>query len=454
MLSKFNINKEINPRFSALLTLDTLTKGNCHADDLIDKTLSGNQLTGADRGLYHQLVFGVLRHQGTVDYYLAKLIEKPLQELDQPILLILRLGLYQLLYLERVPAHATVNEAVAMTKTVLPRAAGFVNAVLRNFLRNKENLHLPDKTKNHAAWLAAAFSIPGWLIANWQQQLPAAELAALAAASSAEPALVLRTNTLKTDRESLMQLFEENSVACSCCSYSPEGVRLKGRHPIPKLPGFAEGLFAVQDEASQLVTHLLEAKPGQKLLDACAAPGGKTLHLAQLVADKGSIIATDTSAGKLRLLQESATRLGIKSVQTLVADASKPDYLAGQQFDRILLDAPCSGLGTIRRNPETKWRLDPLVINRHAEKQRLLLKQVAKLLSPGGVLVYSTCSTSKEENEQVIEDFLSQNPQFMIKLVPFKTTGAKDLTLQNGALRLWPHRHETDGFFAISLTRS
>lgn len=454
MKTKFNKHKNSsNPRFAALLTLEALEGSNLHADNLVDRTLTGKQLAGADRGLYHQLVFGVLRHRGTVDYYLSRLLKQPLQKLEKPLPQILRLGLYQLLYLERVPAHAAVNEAVEMTRAVLPRASGLVNAVLRNFLRSKDNLHLPDKHKNPAAWLSAAFSIPHWLITQWQQQLPASELEELAAASSTEPPLVLRVNTLKTDRAGLMQLFTENGISCTPCNYSPEGVRLAGRHQIRELPGFAEGLFAVQDEASQLVAHLLEVKPGHRLLDACAAPGGKTLHLAQLMNDEGSILATDLTEEKLKLVQESAARLGIKSVQTLVADVGSPDYLAGQQFDRILLDAPCSGLGVIRRNPEAKWRLTPAIIKGHAEKQRLLLAQVSGLLRPGGILVYSTCSIAKEENEQVMEDFLSHNPQFMIKKVSFVPTDSNSILLENKMLRLWPHRHGTDGFFAVSLMR-
>lgn len=442
-----------NPRHAALMTLMALAAGNDHADDLIDRELAREILAGPDRGLYGHLVFGVLRRQGTLDHYLAHLVKQPLQKLEEPLRHLLRLGLFQVLYLDRVPPHAAVHATVELAKQVLPRAAGLVNGVLRTFLRNRELLRLPDRIADPDGWLAAAHSVPRWLVEQWRGQVPTEELEALAAASSAEPPLTLRTNTLRIGRDELMARFRQADISCEPCGYAPEGIRLNVRCPVPTLPGFVEGLFAVQDEASQLVSHLLAPRPGQRVLDACAAPGGKTLHLAQLLGDSGSILATDLTERKLARVRESAQRLGVTCVRTGVADAGQADYLRGEQFDRILLDAPCSGLGVIRRNPEAKWRLTPADTERCARRQRVLLARVATLLAPGGRMVYATCSTAPEEDEQVVEDFLSHHRQFVIEKGLFFSGAASSLLTADGALRLWPHRHGTDGFFAVLLTR-
>ncbi len=442
-----------NPRHAAFLTLSLLADSTLHADELIDRELSRGSLIGPDRGLYNQLVFGVLRRQGTIDHYLGQLLSQPLQRLEEPLRQILRLGLYQLLFLDRIPVHAAVHEAVELAKLVLPRASGFVNGVLRNFLRKKDCLTLPDRAGDRIGHLAAAHSVPRWLLEQWQEQLPEEELEALAAASSQEPPLTVRTNTLRITRSELLELFSAAGVSGELCRYALEGIRLDGHPSVTGLPGFNEGFFAVQDEASQLVSHLLAPLPGQRVLDACAAPGGKTLHLAQLMENRGSIFATDLTERKLALVRESAQRLGITLVQTAVADASSPDYLKGEQFDRILLDAPCSGLGVIRRNPEAKWRLQQADFERFAARQRQLLARVSTLLAPGGSMVYATCSTSPLEDEAVLMDFLSHNRQFVVEKGLPVSGEASALQTTEGILRLWPHRHNTDGFFAVRITR-
>jgi len=442
-----------NPRHAAFSTLSLLAESTLHADELIDRELSRGSLCGPDRGLYSQLVFGLLRCQGTVDHYLEQLLNKPLERLEEPLRQMLRLGLYQLHFLDRIPAHAAVHEAVELAKLVLPRASGFVNGVLRNYLRKKESLTLPDRTRDSIGHLAAAHSVPRWLLEQWQEQLPKEELEPLAAASSQEPPLTIRANTLRITRGELMELFSAAGISGELCRYSPEGIRLNGHPSVTGLPGFNEGFFVVQDEASQLISHLLAPLPGQRVLDACAAPGGKTLHLAQLMENRGSILATDLTERKLLLVRESAERLGITIVKTAVADASSPDYLKGMQFDRILLDAPCSGLGVIRRNPEAKWRLQQSDFDRFAARQRRLLARVSTLLAAGGSMVYATCSTSPQEDEAVLMDFLSHNQQFVVEKGLPAPEWISALQTTEGILRLWPHRHNTDGFFAARITR-
>lgn len=442
-----------SPRQAAYTTLQRLSGSDLHADDLIDQELSRNQLQGPDRGLFAELVFGVLRRQGTLDHYLKQLVQQPLERLELPVLLLLRLGLYQLRYLDRVPSHAAVHATVELTNEILPRAKGLINGVLRSYLRRQESLTLPDPARQPAAWLAAAYSLPGWLAEQWLQQFSQNEAAGLAAASTEIPPLTLRVNTLKISRSALLERFHTAELAAEPCRFAPEGLQILQRCQITGLPGFDEGLFMVQDEASQLVAHLLAPQTGEQILDMCAAPGGKATHLAQLMNDRGCITATDLNARRIRRICESAQRLGLTSIQAVAADALTSDYLEGLQFDRILLDAPCSGLGVIRRNPEAKWRLTPAEISRCAARQHLLIDAAAARLKPAGVLVYATCSTAMEEDETVIKDFLSRHPEFVVENGAQFFPAWTDLFDCSGYLRAWPHRHGTDGFFAARLRR-
>ena len=444
----------VSPRRSALDILQRLSGSDLHADDLIGQELSRNRLQGADRGLLTELVLGVLRHQGTIDYYLRQLVQQPLEQLELPVLQLLRLGLYQLLYLDRIPAHAAVHESVELAKQLVPRAKGLVNGVLRSFLRRQHELNLPSQSHDGPQWLAAAHSLPGWLAEQWLTQFPFEEATRLAIASLEIPPVVLRVNSLRISRQMLLEQLGSAGVLAEPCHYAPDGIRLISRSPVTVLPGYSEGLWAVQDEASQLVSLLLDPQPGETVLDICAAPGGKTTHLAQLMNDQGQVLAADLNQRRVRKIDESVRRLGMTSIQTLVADALQPGYMAGQLFDRILLDAPCSGLGVIRRNPEAKWRLTPAEISRCAGRQVQLLHVAAGLLKSGGTLVYATCSTAVEEDEAVLDDFLSRNPGFMVDTAVQLFADYPELQTDSGCLRCWPHRHATDGFFAVRLKRN
>ncbi len=442
-----------NPRQAACETLLRIRKEGGFADRLIDIELSNGVLSGPDRGLYAELVYGVLRRQGTLDHILQQLLEKPMIELDPLALVILRIGLYQLTCLDRIPDSAAVNESVNLAKLITPGTSGLVNAVLRNYLRRRDTISFPDMATDPAAAIAARHSQPEWLAEQWIAQLGAAEAQLLAEASSQQPPLTLRVNTLRSDRNLLLKEFEAQGIEAAPCRYSPDGIMLSGRHTVSALPGFESGLFAVQDEASQLAGQLLGAEPGERVWDACCAPGGKTCHIAQLMDDRGELIATDISRSKLTLVQDSLRRLGISSVSTAVADLHQPDTFPDGYFDRILLDAPCSGLGVIRRNPEAKWRLFSGDITRLAAVQKTLLKNAAARLKPGGTLLYSTCSTSEAENELVVEDFLLHNPGFMLENLNDLFPGWSELIAFYGMFRVWPHRHGMDGFFAARIRR-
>ena len=442
-----------NPRQAACTVLRRIQKEGCYADQMMDRELAEGRLSGPDRGLFAELVFGVLRRQGTLDHILSQLLEQPLGKLEPLAQILLRLGLYQLVYLDRIPESAAVNETVNLTKQAVPRASGLVNAVLRNYLRRRDTISFPDPFTAPAASIAARHSHPVWLVNQWLDQLGPEEAEQLAEASSCQPPLTLRANTLRITREELLSRFRDNGIDAVSCRFSPHGLQVEGRHHIPGLPGFREGLFAVQDEASQMAGLLLGAQPGERVLDACAAPGGKATHLAQIMDNQGELLAMDISRNKLPLIQEAAQRLGISIISTRAADLLQSGAFPANAFDRVLLDAPCSGLGVIRRNPEAKWRLTPADFTRLAATQKTLLKNAARLLKPGGTLVYSTCSTTVEENEAVVRDFLSRQGDCVLENLSDIFPDGRELFTAEGMFRAWPHRYAMDGFFAARLRK-
>jgi 16S rRNA (cytosine967-C5)-methyltransferase len=425
-----------------------------YADLLLDGALRSRSLNDPDRALLTELVYGTLRWRGKIDALLTPHLSRPLEKADPLVRNLLRLAVYQLSFLDHIPAYAAVNEAVALAKSRGgAKAAGFANAVLRNFLRKKDrgkSFGPPDSI----AGLAAACSHPEWLVKNWLDQFGPEEVKLLMAANNQRAPVVLRVNSLKTSRSDLLRRLAEAGIRALPARCSPLGIRVESSGAVEKLPGFGEGLFQVQGESSQLVSYLLEPAPGQRVLDACAAPGGKATHIAELMKDEGELIAIDSSARGVEKIIENAARLGLTSIRALRADAREP--LAGralESFDRILIDAPCSGLGTLRGHPEIKWHRRESDIQRLSRLQAKILGCVAGYLKPSGVLVYSTCTLSRQENEQVIEAFLAQQKSFELEQAAgYLPKEARRMTRGEFFLAL-PHRDDTDGFFAARLKR-
>jgi len=444
-----------NPRQSAFEILLSLEKSSSFADVLVDRQLSSGALHGPDRGLLTELVFGVLRRRGSLDYIIGECSTQKLAKLERPVLILLRLGLYQMLYLDRIPVSAAVNETVRLAKRFTPRAAGFINAVLRKADRAGDAIPWPDREADPAGFLAARHSHPRWLIEQWSAQVGPGEIEPLAGAMSGTPPLTLRANTLKISRDDLLSLLAERGHEGRPTLFSPFGVHLsRTAHP-STLPGFEEGLFTVQDESSQLATMFLAPRPGESILDLCAAPGGKATHLAQMMENRGSILACDRDEARLRRVRENSGRLGVSIIETVKLDASRPlTALEGRRFHRILLDAPCSGLGVLRRNPEAKWRLTPADAGRLASLQGAILRTAVEHLEEGGVLLYSTCSTSLEENELLVDNFVSERNDFVIEDLNSIFPEYSSLFTGGGFFRSWPHRQGMDGFFAARLRRT
>jgi len=443
-----------NPRYAAFTTLLRIEKERSYADILIDRELREGRLAGPDRGLYTELVYGTLRRRGTLDHIIATFSTTPPSRLERSVILLLRLGLYQLFYLDRVPVSAAVNETVNLAKQAAPRGAGFINAVLRAAERGREKITYPDPGEHPAEYLALRHSHPRWIVTDWIGQLGFDEAEELASLMSTPPSMTIRTNRVKSSPDDLRQRLAIEGVSTIPCRHSPDGLVITSAISLGSLPSFREGLFVVQDEASQLAALLLTPEGGDTILDLCAAPGGKATYLAAMAGPGGRVIACDRSPRKLEQVKEAASRLGIATITTIPMDATKPlQELLPTPFDRILVDAPCSGLGVIHRNPEGKWWKEPTDPARLAVTQLNILANAARCLKPGGVLVYSTCSTSLEENEGVVENFLNDHPDFVIEPVSVALPILADMESGSGFFRSWPHRHAMDGFFAARMRK-
>jgi 16S rRNA (cytosine967-C5)-methyltransferase len=367
----------------------------------------------------------------------------------------MRLGAYQLIYLHNIPAHAAVDQSVHLVKG--SRYKGFaplVNAVLRK-VADKGSVVAPVFEDDPIGHMEIATSTPRWLVEKLAIQEGAGEACHILQAMNRTPPLTLRVNTLRTTREKLVAEFDEAGIAVTPGFLSPFAIKVEDRMPPTELVPFGAGMCTVQDEGAQLIAPLLDPQPGQIVLDACAAPGGKTGHLAQLFAGRGKVVAADRGAGRVRLISETVKRMRLPRVSIVVADLSEKGIpFSGECFDRILLDAPCSGTGVLMRHPEGKWKKDPETIREMTRIQADLLEAAVARLKTGGRLLYTTCSLLTEENEEVVDKYLAEHDGVrlldMRKLFP-EMPG--EIFTDRGELRLWPHVHRTDGFYAALLER-
>ena len=437
-------------RVEALRTLCRVEEDRAFADLALEAAIERAKLSPRDRALATELVYGTLRWQRRLDWILAPHSRRRLERLDPWVRNLLRLTVYQLQFLDKVPAWAAVNDAVSLAKRrAHGEAAPFVNAVLRSFTRGGGGLPLlPD---DPVEAMATRLAFPSWLARRWAQQFGLDGAEQLMTALDERPKATVRANLLKCSQAQLSQrLKEEEEVACSATTFAPEGLALESPGPAARFKAFKEGWFTLQDEASILVGHLLGPQPGESVADVCAAPGTKTTHLAALMQNSGKVVAMDPHAARLKLVSQSAARLGVKIVECHhgSAEALAPRFT--DRFDRVLVDAPCSNLGVLRRNPDAKWRRAQADLPRLALRQRQILEAAASMCRPGGVLVYATCSLEPEENEGVVLPFLDTHPEWRLEPpadfpIPLEPPGV---------LRCLPHRHGTDGFTAFRLQKS
>jgi 16S rRNA (cytosine967-C5)-methyltransferase len=447
-----------DPREAALAVLNRLDSGNTTLDAVLDDMAPQvSRLSRRDRALYNQLIYGVLRWRLRLDAVVETFANRPLKKISPTIFNILRLGLLQILFMDRIPPSAVVNTAVNLARAQKAvQAAGFVNALLRSVLREPERFTLPDAATSPVDHMALDKAFPHWLVMRWIDRLGVAETGRLCDAMNSIPPVTLRCNTLKNSLAELIDSLRTHAADIRPIDSLPGAVNLIGpRCPIHEMQAFIDGRFAVQDGAAQLVSLLLAPRPGEHILDACAGLGGKTTHIAQIMQNRGSIVALDNLPYKLTRLEKEAIRQGISIIQTRRGDLNRPLPSPGPpSFDRILLDAPCTGLGVLRRNPDAKWSAQKKEIARYADRQVRFLDHLAPLVKTGGVLLFSVCSMEPEENEGVTTRFLKNHPNFAISnpqtieeksVLPFLDP--------HGFLRTTPHNHQMDGFFAARLWR-
>lgn len=440
-------------RTAALEALIQVERKGQMVDQVLEQAY-GEGLSVRDRGLVTELVYGVLRHRNRLDWALGQFCRKPIQRLSPTLRNILRMGAYQILFLDRIPARAVVDEAVGLTrKKGAQGLSGFVNAVLRSLDRDRETISYPDSETDPVRHLSVSYSHPEWMVGRWLKRYGPERTMALCQANNEIPPVTLRVNTLWATREALAAKLKGEGVEVEACAVSPLALRIKDGI-VMESAAYRKGWFYVQDEAAQLVVLGLAPRPGEVILDACAAPGGKTTHMAQVMAHRGRIIALDVKAQRLELVRENCQRLGIRTVECHLGDARRIKAFKNIKFDRILVDAPCSGLGVLRRNPEGKWTKTAALIHRYARLQYEILEGVSPWLKEGGVLMYSTCSTEPEESEQVVRKFLSAYPEYQIQnLREDLPPAASSMVIPEGFLSTLWNSESMDGFFAAKLVK-
>ncbi len=467
----------MNPRQLVLFALKDLETGS-FTDIVIDRLLNKFELSAVDRHLFTELVNGIVRRRRSLDTIIDQLSTQPAHRQPPNLRQLLRLGLYQLRYLDRIPDAAAVHTTVDLAKANgLTGLAGVVNGILRQYIRlqnqREEVLDLPVDPIHR---LGILYSFPDWLIEQWWGELGSIETEELCQAFNRSPTIDLRVNILKIDvdlvsnasqterihqqRTKLIALFATVGITAMPIPHLPQGLRFGGNvGAISQLPGYQEGWWTIQDSSAQLVTHLLDPQPDEVIIDACAAPGGKTTHIAELMGNTGQILALDKTASRLKKLQQNLVRLAsppenqlqLDSVKILTGDSCGFSELTNTA-DRVLLDAPCSGLGTLHRRADARWQKTPAQINGLAQLQAKLLANTATWVKPGGVLVYATCTVCSIENEDVILPFLKTHADWQIELPPADSPLA-GLVSDAGWIKVWPHRHQMDGFFMVKLRR-
>ncbi len=412
-----------------------------------------------DQALAASATAGTLRWMGALDAVIAAFGRRAVSRLDPEVLDILRLGAFQLLHLDRVPARAVIDDAVELTREQRKSsAAGFVNALLRRIDRERGNLPLPGRpapfsTAAAIDYLAVTLSHPRWLAERWLETLGFEAAEAWAEFNNAPAPLTLRANTLKTTREALVARLAAHGVSVEPARFAPDGLVVTTGQPLTTAL-FDEGWFFVQDEASQLVALAAAPRPGELVLDACASPGGKTVAMAAAMQDRGRLVAGDVRGRRVNLLRQTVGRSEARCVRVARLDAAWLPF--GQVFDLVLLDAPCSGLGTIRRDPEVRWRRTAADLPVLAQTQRRLLTAAAETVRPAGRLVYATCSSEPEENDAVVEWFLASRRDFTaepVELPGLAAAAAASLVTPGGFLQTRPDRHGLEAFFAATLRR-
>jgi len=438
------------PRGTAVKILNRVERTDSYLDKLLDIELKSSELSDLDKGLLNELVHGVLRWQNRLDWVLNGFSHGNFAKSEINVKNSLRVALYQILFLERIPHAAAVNEGVEFIKRIRgEKPAGLVNAVLRNIIRNIEGIRYPDPNEDIVQHLSVFYSHPHWIVKRWLNRIGEEETRKFLIANNERPSLSLRINRLKVSPAQFLTLLEQLQISYSGSTHLDHFVKVKSLSKIGQMDLFRNGFFTIQDESAALPCLLLAPKPGERVIDMCAAPGGKTTNIAELMLNQGEVISVDKYEAKLNLIKGSCERLGLTNVKLIAADAAT---LEVGLADKVILDAPCSGLGVLAKKPDIKWKRDVADILKLTVLQKELMENAARVLKPGGVLVYCTCTTEPEENEDMVKAFLQRHQEF--RMEDARAFVSSDLVNQDGCVETFPHRHQMDGSFAVRLVKT
>ncbi len=435
-------------RLAALTFLEKCRRANAWSDAVLGSVMDSAALDGRDRGLCTAICYGTMQNMLLLDNAVSAFSSVKVNKLEPKVLDILRISAYQLLFMDRIPASAAVNEAVKLSKKLgYSRASGLINAVLRKISANKETL-LSPKGKNTAETLSVKYSHPKALVDYFISMLGEEETEELLKCHNGEVPIALQVNILKTDRERLLASFAENGIAAKPHESLAECIFLDSTGTVTSLPGFHQGEFYVQDCAAYMSILAAQPKAGETIIDVCSAPGGKSFAAAILSEGKADIISCDIHENKLKRIKESALRLGLDNIKTLAADGRefRPEF--EEKFDLVIADVPCSGLGVIRKKPDIRFK-NISEFEALPSIQKAILENVSRYVKRGGRIIYSTCTVRDEENKALAESFLAENSNFAAEDFALPGVGESE----NGMLQLWPHRHGTDGFFIAKFRR-
>lgn len=436
-------------RFIALEIKEQADARRGYVNLILASRLRNEHLSPADKGLVTELVAGTIRRQGSIDWLIKHYSSAPFGKIPRLAKNILRLAIYQIIYDDHIPNYAAVNEGVEQAKTKFHQGmASFVNGILRGIAGDKSRLPWPDERRSAAQYISVTFSHPQWLVKRWLAEIGAVETKMLCAANNERPRPTLRTNTLKMSRDQLLERLVSEGYKASPGRFTKESIILQ--QSLLPYHLLDEGLFYLQDESSILVGHALDPQPGETVVDLCSGPGGKTSHMAQLMSNRGKIYAVDLHPNRLKLVIDNCRRLGIEICVPVRGDATTDLDLPAA--DRVLVDAPCSGLGVLARRPDLRWQKRESNIKKLAALQAAVLDRATRYVKPGGVLVYSVCTLTPEETKQLVDSFLERHLDFKLQTLP-RFIAAPGLAGDKKYVQTWPHRHHIDGMFIAKMVR-
>lgn len=441
----------MNAREVALKIINEVINDGAYSNIALAKEINRGKLSDQDRRFVTEIVYGTIKAGDTLDWIIGHYISRPLEKVPPVIRNVLRMGIYQLFFLSKVPPSAACNQAVELAKKYgHAGTVKFVNAVLRSAARAPEKVIYPEKSKEAVRYISLKYFHPEWMVKRWVERFGADAAEELCQFNNITPLLSIRTNTLKNTRQDLLSFLAKEGVCCEESEWTPEGILCSEYPALGSLASLREGLFQVQDESSMMVAHVLGPKPGEFVIDACGAPGGKSTHMAALMENRGQVLSTDIHEHKLTLTRENAQRLGITIIETKAMDATNLHNVYSGKADRVLVDAPCSGLGVLRRKPDSRWQKKEKILRDLPVLQLAILQSAAECVKPGGVLVYSTCTTEPEENEQVVKSFLQTHENFTLQ----QTGQFLPVPRKGEMVQFWPHMDKIDGFFIARMIRS